>query len=133
MLLKNSIKIITKKLICFVLNAFVITVAHADNCPAPDEVRERKISGNYEWTVDERISLENVLTVKRLIAVRLINNGEYLSCKYTTEKQLVVLYGLPKSDKCMINVSSGEWVSTDSGELVCHEKNITFCLFDVEC
>ena len=133
MLWRDSIKIIMKTLICLVLYVFVIPVAVADNCPTPDEVRERKISENYEWTVDERVSLENILSVKRLIAVRIINDGEYMSCKYTTEKQLVVLYGLPKSDKCVINISSGEWISTDTGERVCQEKNITLCLFDVEC
>jgi len=108
-------------------------VTHADECPMPDVVIERKISNDYEWTVDERVSLENILAVKRLIAVRIKDNGEYMSCKYTTGRQLVRLYGIPKTDKCVIKIASGEWISTDTGELVCQEKDITLCIFDIEC
>jgi hypothetical protein len=131
--MKNIIEKIIKTWIRAVLLVIVMPDAFADKCPTPDEVRERKISMNYEWTVDERVSLENILSVKRLIAVRIKNDGEYMSCRYTTEKQLVRLDGLPKSDKCVIKISSGEWISTDTGELVCQEKNIALCLFDIEC
>jgi hypothetical protein len=110
-----------------------VPTAFADRCPAPDEVRERKISMDYEWTVGERVTLENILLVKRLIAVRVINNGEFVLCRYTTERQLVRMYGLPKSEGCVISISSGEWIGINTGESVCQEKDTTQCLFDIEC
>ena len=126
-----------KRLICYLVFPLcviaIIPNACADGCPTPDEVRERKISRDYEWTVDERTSLENILSVNRLIAVRIVSKGEFVSCRYSTGDQLFSMDGLPHSVECMITISSGVWVRTTTGVSVCQEKDTAQCLFDIEC
>ena len=119
--------------IFFLYVVLVIPAAYADRCPTPDEIRERTILKDYDWTVDERTSLENILSVKKSIAVRIMKNGEFVSCRYTTERQLVRLDGLPAKEKCVITVSSGEWINTTTGESVCQEEDTMQCLFEMEC
>ena len=111
----------------------VAPFAFADRCPSTDEIIKREISVDYDWTVDERTGLDDVLAVKKLIATRIMNNGEYVSCKYTTGKLLVRLDGLPIKEKCIIKVSSGEWLTTGTGENACQEEDTLRCLFDIEC
>jgi hypothetical protein len=94
----------------------------ADRCPTPEEIRERKISQDYEWTVDDRVTLDGLLSVKQLYAVRIKNNGEFISCNYSTDRRLISLDGLPNKGRCLIMTSVGEWHGTENGEWVCQEK-----------
>jgi len=121
--------------ICIVilLNYLLVSAAFADRCSTAEEVRYRFISKDYEWSVDERMTLENLLDVEKLFAVRIMNRGEFVSCRYRTKRQLINLDGEPKKQKCVIRKSSGQWKSTKSGDLVCQEKDISLCLFDIEC
>lgn len=115
---------------------FVLLLASnviADSCPTPGEIRERKISKLYEWTVDENTTLKELLSVNKLYAVRIMNNGEYISCRYTTKKWPVTLDGKPDGKGCELTPLAGEWTSTDSGHLVCREKEVTKCGFKFEC
>jgi len=112
---------------------FMASSAYADTCPTPDEVRDRKISEDYDWSVPENISLKDLLSVNKLYAVRIINYDEYVSCRYTTEKWPVILDGTPKTEQCRVMPTGGEWTGTDSGQLVCREKDVTKCLFNLEC
>ena len=119
--------------ILFLCVVLVIPTAYADRCPTPDEIRGRTIAKDYDWTVNERTSLENILSVKQSIAVRVMKNGEFVSCRYTTERQLIRLDGVPVQEKCVITVSSGDWINTTTGESVCQEEDTMQCLFNIEC
>lgn len=127
------LKIVIQAGISF-LSIFMVTGnVCADRCPTPDEVRERKISQDYEWTVDDRVTLDGLLSVKQLYAVRIKDNGRFVSCNYSTEKRLISLDGLPNKGECSIVTSVGEWHGTENGELVCQEKDSTQCHFQFEC
>ena len=55
----------------------------ADHCPSPETIKERKISRDYEWTIDERRTLDDVLAVEKLYSVRIKNQGEFIACYYS--------------------------------------------------
>ena len=49
--------------------------AIADSCPTVKDINYRLISRDYEWTVDEGVTLDELLSVKELIAVSIENEG----------------------------------------------------------
>ena len=112
---------------------FFVPEVFSDSCPTPDMLRERKIPGQYEWTVQEGVTLDNVLGAQQLYAVRIFNFDEYVSCRYTTGKWPVKLDGKPVKNKCHLMPDAGEWTGTDSGTLVCQEKDLFKCGFRINC
>lgn len=116
-----------------VLLVSCISSAYSDTCPTPDSLRERKIPGRYEWTVQEGVSLENILGAQRLYAVRIYNFDKYVSCRYTTGKWPVKIDGKPLNVKCRLLPETGVWTGTDSGTLVCREKDPAKCGFRQDC
>lgn len=122
------------KVVMIMLTFWLLTpVVFADRCPSTDEIIKREVSRDYDWTVDERTSLDKVLAVRKLIAARIMNNGEYISCRYSTGNFLLRLDGLPIKEECMLKVSSGKWLTTAAGETVCQEEDVLRCLYDIEC
>lgn len=111
----------------------LFSFVQADTCPTPEEIRDRKISKLYEWTVDENTSLDELLSVERLYAVRLMDYGEYVSCRYTTKKWPLRLDGKPEGNGCELTPETGAWTSTDSGHLVCREEDVAKCGFKIAC
>ncbi len=105
----------------------------ADTCPSPKDIRDREISTRYDWAVGENTSLKELLSVQTLYAVRIMDYDGYVSCRYTTKKWPVILDGTPKPEQCRVMPTGGEWTGTDSGQLVCREKDVTKCLFNLEC
>ncbi len=105
----------------------------ADVCPTAEEIRGKKISRSYDWAVTENTTLEELLSVKDLYAVRIMDYDAYVSCRYTTVEWPVTLDGNPLESKCRIVPDAGEWTSTDSGDLVCREKDVTNCGFKMKC
>lgn len=122
------------KAILIVLVFFIaVPSVSADRCASADEIRDRKISKVYEWTVDDGITLDDLLSVKNLFAVSVENNGEFVSCKYKNDNRFLKLDGLPKKEKCSIITSSGKWFTIGTGRVICYEKDAERCLFDIEC
>ena len=123
----------------FIRGIFIICinfVAHnvfADNCPSVKEITYRLISKDYEWTVDEGVTLDGLLSVKELFAVSIENNGEFISCKYKNDEKFLKLDGLPAKEKCPLINSSGSWFTTGTNRLVCDEEDLALCLFDKNC
>jgi len=117
---------------CLLLYFSSLTVL-AVQCPSPEQIRQRTIPENLEWTVDESISIEELLSVKGLFAVRIFNYGEYVSCRYTTERWSVTMDGIPQNSRCIVLPDRGEWDSTNSGQLVCRETDVTQCGFRLKC
>jgi hypothetical protein len=105
----------------------------ADNCPSVKDITYRLISKDYEWTVDEGVTLENLLSVEELFAVNIENNGEFVSCNYKNDEKILKLDGLPIKEKCPLINSSGNWINTDTNRLVCDEEDLSLCLFDTDC
>lgn len=105
----------------------------AENCPSSTDIRYRLVPDAYEWTVDEGITLEKLLSVERLISVSLENNGEFVSCKYEVEKQFLKLDGLPKKEGCRVVLSDGQWITTKTGRSICDEEDASECLFSMSC
>lgn len=105
----------------------------AASCPDPETIRLRELSRDLEWTVDEQTTLEELLTVKSLYAVRISNYGEYVSCYYTRDDWTVKLDAKPVTIGCLIMPDAGRWTSTDSGQLVCREEDVNRCGFRFEC
>jgi hypothetical protein len=110
-----------------------MSYTQADICPTAEEVRDKKISRNYDWAVTENTTLEELLSVKELYSVRIMDYDAYVSCRYTSMKWPVTLDGNPLESTCRIEPDAGEWTSTDSGDLVCREKDVTKCGFKIEC
>ena len=116
-----------------IIYILLMTNTQADVCPTADEIRDKKISSRYDWAVGENTTLKELLSVKTLYAVRIIDYDSYVSCRYTTDKWPVILDGNPLESKCRIVPDAGEWTSTDSGDLVCREKDVIKCGFKMEC
>ena len=116
-----------------IIYILLMTNTQADVCPTADEIRDKKISSRYDWAVGENTTLKELLSVKTLYAVRIIDYDSYVSCRYTTDKWPVILDGTPKTEQCRVMPTGGEWTGTDSGQLVCREEDVTKCLFNLEC
>jgi hypothetical protein len=128
----SSDKITSLLCLAFVF-ILLISPVHADTCPTPEEIRDRKISKSYDWAVGENTTLKELLSVQTLYAVRIMDYDSYISCRYTTKKWPVILDGTPRAEQCRVTPTGGEWTGTDSGQLVCREKDVTKCLFNLEC
>ena len=104
-----------------------------ESCPSPDKIRQRNLSKKYEWTVDEKTSLEALLSVKKLYSVRIMDHGAYVSCHYTSPKWPIKLDLAPARGACTFSRQKGEWKGTESGQEVCMEKNPGNCGFTSTC
>ena len=105
---------------------------YAESCPSPEQIRERQISRDFEWTVDEDTSLDDMLSVTRLIAISVENQLEYVSCKYKNNSKFIKLDGKASRENCSISISSGTWL-TNGKRRICDEKELGKCLFDIDC
>ncbi len=115
------------------LASFVSSSVYADKCPAPDIIVERKISREYEWTIDERRTLEDVLAVEKLYSVRIKNNGEFIACYYATGKTLLRMDAKPMKTGCVVIEYGGKWSQVDAAERVCAEADSYDCQFAIYC
>lgn len=107
--------------------------AIADSCPTVKDISYRLISREYEWTVDEGVTLDELLSVTQLIAVSIENEGEFVSCKYKTGEKFLKLDGLPVAEKCPLHNTSGNWFVTGTNRLVCDEDDLFQCIFETNC
>ena len=105
----------------------------AERCPTPEEVRNREITREYEWTVNEEVSLQALLSVTTLYAVQIENYGEFIACKYEANQQFIRLDGVPAKKRCPIQAISEEWFQSEGGQSVCDEKDLKLCLFEFHC
>ncbi len=105
----------------------------AEQCPTPHNIKDRKINRDYEWTIDERRTLDDVLSVEKLYSIRIRNNGEYVACYYSGGKNLLRLDGKPLEQPCTLRVVSGQWNIAENGERVCAEDDRGLCVYDVKC
>lgn len=105
----------------------------ADQCPSVQIIKERNISRDYEWTIDERRSLEDVLSVKKLYSVRIKNKGEFIACHYSGENNLLRLDGKPIGTNCRVQKESSNWKMSENGEYVCKEEDINLCIYEIHC
>jgi hypothetical protein len=119
--------------ILLILLLCINSESRGDSCPSPDKIRHRDLSKQYEWTVDEKTSLKDLLSVKKLYAVRIMDHGSYVSCHYTTDKWPIKLDVVPAQGECTFSHHKGEWKSTESGQDVCMEKNAGKCEFTYTC
>ena len=116
-----------------IIYLFLMSYTQADVCPTAEEIRGKKISRSYDWAVGENTTLKELLSVQTLYAVRIMDYDSYVSCRYTTDKWPVILDGTPRAEQCRIMPTGGEWTGTDSGQLVCREKDVTKCGFKLDC
>ncbi len=126
-------KDILKTLIAFFTCTLIFTNAYAERCATADEVRDRQISADYEWSVNEEVSLDNLLSVTHLYGVTIENYGEFVSCKYEALQQYIRLDGAPKNSTCPVRALSDNWFVSESGRTVCSAKDFTLCHFDFGC
>ena len=122
----------TRCIIFFIL--YILPFAcSADTCPSVAEIIERNIPRTYEWTVDDKTTLDDVLSVNKLYAVRIMDQGDYVSCFYTTPNWPLKLDAKPEKSRCIIRKEEDSWLETESGNLVCQEKNLFNCNFRISC
>ncbi len=121
-----------RSIFLILLSVFASSV-RADTCPTPDQVRDRKLSNEYEWTVKEGVTLDEILDVKKLYSVRIFDNGDYVSCHYTTDKWPIRLDAKPDKSKCRMQYDGNKWEVTESGQEVCKETDLEKCNFKIEC
>lgn len=110
-----------------------INVVNADQCPSAQIVKERKISREYDWSIDERRSLEDVLAVEKLYSVRIKNRGEFVACYYSGNDQLLRLDGASLEKECLIKNKSGNWIKAENGERICKEEDLSQCIYEIHC
>ena len=119
--------------ICFLWLSISPVLVIADQCPSPEIIKERKISRDYEWTINEKRSLDDVLSVEKLYSVRIKNKGEFVACYYSGSKNLLRLDGSPIEEECVINKSSGSWEFLENGEQICKEEDLNLCQYEIHC
>lgn len=117
---------------CLVCCLFSLAV-FADQCPSAEQVRERNISRDYDWSVDETVTLDMLLTVSGLREVSLQNHGEFVSCYYLSGQLPVRMDGTAPDPGCLVTRASGTWISLPGGTLKCNEEEHDQCHFSIQC
>ncbi|MCG8378773.1 MAG: hypothetical protein MI865_04770 [Proteobacteria bacterium] len=118
---------------CYLIVSLLLSnFSYAEQCPSPDIIKDRKISREYEWTIDERRTLEDVLAVEKLFSVRIKNQGEFIACYYSGNRGILRLDGKPLKDSCRIQTESGNWKKIE-GETVCLDEELSLCIYKIEC
>lgn len=105
----------------------------ADQCPTPEKIKERDITREYDWTINERRTLEDVLSVEKLYSVRINNQAEYIACYYSGSRSLLRLDGKPLKQPCRVKEISGRWELTENDEQICLEDDLGKCEYDIKC
>ena len=116
--------------LCFIV---LSNIAFADVCPTPKIIKDREISRDYEWTLDERKTLDDVLAVEQLYSVRIKNNGEFVACYYSSPRGLLRLDGKPEKEGCSLKIKQGNWASLETGEAICKEEKLALCHYEISC
>ena len=117
-------------LLCFFINSNLVM---ADQCPSAEIIKKRQISQAYDWSIDERLSLDDLFTVKKLYSVRIKNKGEFVACSYSGAKNTIRLDGAALSKECMVTKTSGLWELSENGEQVCKEDDLNLCVYEIHC
>ena len=105
----------------------------ADTCPAPSEIKARNIPDDYDWSVAENISLEQLINVEILFSVRIKNKNEYIACYYRNSDRVIRLDGLPLGKDCRVYHESNNWQVTDNHEWFCDDEDKYSCLYKKNC
>ena len=116
-----------------IISLFFQPLSLADQCPTPEQVRERSISRAYDWSVGEDVTLDMLLEISGLDKVSLQNHGEFVSCHYYSAQIPVRMDGVATADNCLVTEASGEWFPLPDGTLVCNEIDPENCQFQIEC
>lgn len=111
----------------------LLNFVQAETCPSPQEIRARLVSENYEWSVNEDVSLESLLSVKKLYGVSIENHGEFVACKYEAPGQYVRLDGMPRPTGCPVIAISQNWAVNTAGQLACDDEDLVACVFGNGC
>ncbi|GJM04814.1 MAG: hypothetical protein DHS20C09_08050 [marine bacterium B5-7] len=119
--------------ICFIILSISTSLLFADVCPTPEKIKERNISRDYDWTINERRTLEDVLSVEKLYSVRINNKAEYIACYYSGSRSLLRLDGKPLKQPCRVKVISGRWELTENDEQICLEDDLGKCEYGMTC
>ena len=122
-----------KKFIVVIVFSGLAPVSLAERCATPQEVRARLVSPDYEWSVSEEASLDDILAVEKLYGASIENYGEFIACKYEAPQKYIRLDGVPKDGSCPIQAASDNWFSSEAGKSVCEEDDVTLCRFSFAC
>ncbi len=106
---------------------------HADRCPTPEDIRDRNLSTDYDWSVNEQVSLDALLSVKKLYGASVENYGEFIACKYEADQQYIRLDGSPNIQNCRVVTLDENWFDSEDGKTVCMDDDITLCKFIYRC
>jgi len=107
--------------------------ALADQCPTPDQIKERSISRDYDWSVSEDVTLDMLLEISTLNKVSVHNHGEFVACHYQSQQLPVRMDGTAVAPNCFVTNISSEWLSLPGGTLSCTEADLMNCRFQIEC
>tara|TARA_R110000782_G_scaffold124850_3_gene216336 strand:- start:376 stop:786 length:411 start_codon:yes stop_codon:yes gene_type:complete len=118
---------------CFIFLSISPSILFADQCPTPEKIKERSISREYDWTINERRTLEDVLSVEKLYSVRINNKAEYIACYYSGSRNLLRLDGKPLKQPCRVKEISGRWELTENDEQICLEEDLGKCEYGMTC
>lgn len=120
----------------FFLSVIVLCFAsgtRADQCPTPEQIRERNISRDYDWSVSEDVTLDMLLEISTLNKVSVHNHGEFVACYYQSQQLPVRMDGTALAPNCFVTNLSGEWLPLPGGTLSCNESEPDQCRFRIEC
>ena len=109
------------------------TESRGDSCPSPEMIIKRDLSKQYEWTVDENTSLQDLLSVKQFQEARIMDHGLFVSCFYTSEKGTVRLDAAPVKGECSLTLHDDQWIKTDAAQDVCTDTIAGNCGFTYTC
>ena len=119
--------------IYFIILSISPSLLFADHCPTPEKIKERNISREYDWTINERRTLEDVLSVEKLYSVRIRNEAEYIACYYSGSRSLLRMDGKPLKQSCRVKKISGRWEPTENGDQICMEDDLGKCEYEIKC
>ncbi len=119
--------------IYFIILSISPSLLFADQCPTPEKIKERNISREYDWTINKRRTLEDVLSVEKLYSVRINNKAEYIACYYSGSRSLLRLDGIPLKQPCRVKEIKGRWESTENGDQICLEEDFGKCEYEMKC
>ena len=88
---------------------------------------------DYEWSVDEKTSLDALLAVEQLVSVSIVNNGEFVRCQYRGDEPELNLDAMPQLLGCELVIGNSIWVTRNETTQVCLEPDQDDCRFTKVC
>ena len=126
-------KIFTAYIVGYLMFSSASSFANDFACPLINQVKNREISQDFEWTVAEDVTLHSILNVESIDSVSILNHGEFIRCTYLSEGIEVNLDAKNVKPACVFVSDEKSWIHLEKSNAECFLENKQECSASIVC